>query len=90
MSNHRKTVLLINNTVCSAHACQDYENNENFLKRMSINIDQKHSIKQSKKCNDTGTITINREMVTINDLMERPSSHQCRLSGRKQVDRSAN
>jgi hypothetical protein len=54
---------------------------------MSINIDQKHSINQSKSSDHTGTITINREMANINDLMESPSSHQCRLAGRKRVER---
>ena len=86
-SNHRKTVLLINNTVCSAHVCHDYENKQNFLKRMSIKIDQKQSINQSKNNDDTGTITINREMVNINDLMNTPSSHQHSVAGRDQVER---
>ena len=86
-SNHRKTVLLINNTVCSAHVCHDCENKQNFLKRMSIKIDQKQSINQSKSNDDTGTITINREMVNINDLMNKPSSHQHSVAGRDQVER---
>ena len=54
---------------------------------MSIKIDQKQSINQSKNNDDTGTITINREMVNINDLMNTPSSHQHSVSGRNQVER---
>ena len=88
LEKEQKIELLIKNTVCPAHSCQDVEVGDHMLKRMSIIIDLKASDNYSNE--RKGKIVVNRECYDFNNLKSKHSSNHCRVDSGKNVEIGAN
>jgi hypothetical protein len=88
LQEEQKIELLIKNTVCPAHSCQEVEARNHRLKMMSIIIDLEARDNYSDK--RKGKIVVNRECYGFNNLKPKHSNNLCRQYSKKEVELSRN
>ena len=88
LEKEQKIELLIKNTVCPTHSCQEVEARDHRLKSMSINIDLKVSDNYSNK--RKGKIVVNRECYGFNNLKPKHSNNLCRNNSKREVESGRN